>query len=136
VHEASQTSRGLFRLHHDLAYCYEAFSKDPQLSTLEPELRCKASEYHSSIAVTYLRASKSKQAREHFDRAIALSYNRRSLLGWLLARMPSSWSQRILRWRGSIVNTGPEMASDDLSSLEIVRSVSKPRESGAVKSCL
>jgi len=136
VHEGSQTARGLFRLHYDLTYCYESFAADPRLTYLEPELRRKASEYHCSIAATFLRASMAGRARRHFDRAIELSYNPRSMFGWLLARLPSELSQNILYFRRHTFQSYPEVSPEDLSSPEIVQAALKLTKSGTVNSTL
>jgi len=136
VHEASQTSRGLFRLHHDLIYCYESFAEDPQLDDLAAEFRWMASRYHCSIAATYLRASQVEPARQHFDRALALSRNRRSLLGWVLAHLPGALSSRLLRWRRQVLDAHPSDPPEDLTSPEVTRAALKLRQSSTVTTSL
>ncbi len=136
VHDASQTSRGLFRLHHDLAYCYEAFARDNRLTDLADDLRWMASRYHCSIAATYMRASKAEPAREHFDRAIDLSYNYRSLMGWFLGRMPRGLSERILRWRRQLLDSCPTPPPEDLTTPEITRAALKLQKSSTDASSL
>ena len=134
VHDQSQTSRGLLRLHHDLAYCYEQFAQDDRLAFIQHDLLRMASLYHGSIGAAYLKADQPNRARHHFARALELSYNRRSLSGWLLARLPAPLSRRILKWRRHILGPVPVDQPEAVVGPEIEQAAAKLRKAALLES--